>query len=220
MVLGLSHRAFSLVDLGCSAGLNLVVDRTAIDYRFGVNKVSGFDFPSPERRLGLDKNPIDVRDETESRWLEACIWPGQPERLARFRACRDLYRNPWLGDAPAPELRAHDFAVDDTAALLDALPDQPVLAFESVVRPYLDEAARTAHDEATRRFLAGSPRRLLAVLDPNDRPQSTTPMTLTVHLFRGGGHHAVRLAESGYHSSTCVIIPGAIQRLVALWNAA
>ena len=45
-------------------------------------------------------------------------------------------------------------------------------------------------------------------------------MTLTVHLVRGGERHAVPIAQSGYHTSACLIVPGALARLVALWEAA
>lgn len=227
MVLELAHRRFSLVDLGCSAGLNLVVDRTAIDYRFGLNKVSGFDFPSPEVRLGLDLEPVDVRDEGEARWLEACVWAGQPERLARFRACRDIYRGRWMGDSPAPELRRHALGSGQTLAALEALDGlneagqgRAIIAYESVVRPYLSDAARASHDAAMDAFLANGRHRMWAVLEPNDKPQASTPMTLTVHMARGGARQAVRLAESGYHSSSCVIVPGAIKELMALWHEA
>jgi hypothetical protein len=218
LTLGLEHRRFSLVDLGCSAGLNLVVDRTAIDFRFGVNKLAGFDFPSPNIRLGLDLSPIDIHDEADARWLEACIWPGQPERLARFRACRDLYRRPWQGDAPAPLIESHALGEGHTLPRLERL-DGMVLAFESVVRPYLSDTARDRHNADMKNFLTGRRDRLWSVLEPSENPQASTPMTLTVHLVRGGELHAIPLAQSGYHASACVIVPGAIARFLEVWNA-
>ncbi|MFO0747028.1 MAG: DUF2332 family protein [Myxococcota bacterium] len=102
LVLGLEHRRFGLVDLGCSAGLNLVVDRTAIPYRLGVKQIAGFDFPSPESRLGLDEAPIDASDDAAARWLRACIWPGHSDRIQRFEAARKIYAQRWPGEAPPP----------------------------------------------------------------------------------------------------------------------
>lgn len=218
MVLGLAHRAFDLVDLGCSAGLNLVVDRTAVPFRLGNNKVAGFDFPSPERRVGLDRAPIDVRDETEARWLEACIWPGQPERFERFTATRRVYQRPWQGESPAPELRAHHLGEGHTAEVLEALGERTVIAFESVVRPYLSEAARARHDEALWAFLGGGRERLWAVLEPAPLPTPSTPMTLTVHFVRAGERIAMPLAQSGYHSAACLIVPGATARFAEAWR--
>jgi len=221
LTLGLTHRAFHIVDLGCSAGLNLVVDRTSIPFRFGLNKLAGFDFPSPERRLGLDRAPVDVTDPHEARWLEACIWPGQPERLERFKASRKVYQDPWRGDAPAPELRAHELGRAQTRPLLGGLAadGRATLVFESVVRPYLAPDQRAAHDAELRSFLAAGHERLWAVLEPTETPSPSTPMTLTVHLVRGGEHHALPLAQSGFHSASCVIVPGAPRRLAELWRA-
>ncbi len=261
ITLGFGHRAFHLADLGCSAGLNLVVDRTALPFRFGMNKLAGFDFPSPERRLGLDIAPVDARDATEARWLEACIWPGQPERMDRFKACRAVYERRWEGHAPAPELRVHVLGQGQTRAELEALgspsgllpgspsgllpgspsgllPEalatiaearkgatqpagtMPVLAYESVVRPYLSASARAAHDADLWAFLEGGRERVWAVLEPSEKPSPSTPMTLTVHLVRGGQRHALPLAQSGYHASACVIVPGAPKQLTALWMSA
>ena len=225
ITLGLAHRRFHIADLGCSAGLNLVVDRTAVPFRFGMNKLAGFDFPSPEQRLGLDLAPIDAHDPVEARWLEACIWPGQPERMDRFKACRTLYERRWEGTAPAPELRQHVLGEGHTRAVLETLATAPegrtcVLAYESVVRPYLSASARAAHDADLWAFLEGGRERLWAVLEPSEKPSPSTPMTLTVHLVRSGQHHTLPLAQSGYHSSACVIVPGAPKELTALWASA
>jgi hypothetical protein len=91
-----------LIDVGCSAGLNLNVDRVAITYSNGQSlgdpsspvqlscSVVGHR-PIPVRvipevavRVGVDLDPVDVTDEDDARWLRACQWPDQPERLARL----------------------------------------------------------------------------------------------------------------------------------------
>ncbi len=41
--------------------------------------------PTIAGRVGLDLRPIDVDDETRTRWLEACVWP---EHVGRFRNLR------------------------------------------------------------------------------------------------------------------------------------
>lgn len=235
LTLGLGHRAFDLVDLGCSAGLNLVVDRTAIPYRFGVNRLAGFDFPSPERRVGLDRAPIDLHDEAESRWLEACIWPGQPERMERLAATRDLYRRPWRGDAPAPELLAHELGQGTTSSCIASLGvglGRTVIVYESVVRPYLEPTARAHHDADLWGFLGEGRDRLWCVLEPADgggfpgalvnaAPASSShPMTLSLHFVRHGEHVSLALAQSAYHAAACVIVPGAIALFKELWGAA
>lgn len=89
-----------LIDVGCSAGLNLGVDRVGVSYGNGqfLGKPSSpvqlscsvvGDRPLPARavpevvaRIGVDVDPLDVTDEDDARWLRACLWPGQPERAA------------------------------------------------------------------------------------------------------------------------------------------
>jgi hypothetical protein len=93
-----------LIDVGCSAGLNLQVDRVGITYGNGQSlgdpsspvqlscSIVG-DRPIPTRampevvaRVGVDVDPLDVTDPEDARWLRACLWPDQPERLARLEA--------------------------------------------------------------------------------------------------------------------------------------
>ena len=95
----------ALVDVGCSAGLNLQLDKYSISYSDGVvvgdpqspvhltcDVVGEHVPPRPPalphvtQRVGVDLRPVDVRDPAETRWLEACVWPDQPERRARLRA--------------------------------------------------------------------------------------------------------------------------------------
>lgn len=103
----------ALLDFGCSAGLNLGVDRLALRYRTddGVWHERGAarddraaeveslwlgDSPVPAnggwrlaRRDGLDPAPVDVNDPAGLRWLQACLWPHDArrrERLARAAA--------------------------------------------------------------------------------------------------------------------------------------
>jgi hypothetical protein len=96
--------AVGLIDVGCSAGLNLNVDRVGIRYSNGQSlgdpsspvqmssSIAG-DRPIPARpipevvaRVGVDLDPVDVTDADEARWLRACIWPDQPDQGKRLEA--------------------------------------------------------------------------------------------------------------------------------------
>jgi hypothetical protein len=96
--------AAGLIDVGCSAGLNLSVDRVGITYSIGPSlgdpaspvqlscSLVG-DRPLPTRampevvaRVGIDLDPVDVTDADDARWLRACLWPDQPEGAARLEA--------------------------------------------------------------------------------------------------------------------------------------
>ena len=99
-----SADALGLIDIGCSAGLNLNVDRVGITYSDGpslgdpsspVQRSSSIvhDRPIPPRampevvaRIGVDLDPVDVTDADDARWLRACLPPDQPERRARLDA--------------------------------------------------------------------------------------------------------------------------------------
>ena len=96
--------AVGLIDVGCPAGLNLNVDRVGIIYSNGQalgdpsslvqlsSSIVG-DRPLPARampeavaRIGIDLDPVDVTDADDARWLRACLWPDQPERIAHLEA--------------------------------------------------------------------------------------------------------------------------------------
>jgi hypothetical protein len=96
--------AVGLIDVGCSTGLNLNVDRVGITYGNGlslgdpsspvqVRSRIAHDRPVPTRaipevvvRIGVDPDPIDVTDADAARWLRACLPPDQPDRTARLDA--------------------------------------------------------------------------------------------------------------------------------------
>jgi hypothetical protein len=96
--------AAGLIDVGGSAGLNLSVDRVGITYSNGQalgdpsspvqlsSSVVG-DRPLPARampgvaaRVGVGRDPVDMTDPDDARWLRACVAPDQPERAARLEA--------------------------------------------------------------------------------------------------------------------------------------
>lgn len=105
-------RPIALVELGCSAGLLLGMER----YRIEVGGVVMGDRGSPvslagvlvdgsepprspfpphpevEARLGIDLAPIALDDLDRLRWIEACLWPDQPLRVDRFRSAVELMR--------------------------------------------------------------------------------------------------------------------------------
>src|SRR3954471_3571946 len=96
--------AVGLVDVDCSAGLNVQVDRMRFTYSTGQSlgepssrvqvaaAVVG-DRPLPSRtvpevvaRIGIDPDPVDVTDADDARWLRACVAPDQRDRAAALEA--------------------------------------------------------------------------------------------------------------------------------------
>ncbi|HEY6532024.1 MAG TPA: DUF2332 domain-containing protein [Acidimicrobiales bacterium] len=154
-------RPLALVEIGPSAGLNLLLDRFAITYERDATTVATVgDDESPVRlrcelrgpgeppldsplppiasRTGLDLSPIDVLDEDACRWLAACVWPGVPDRPERLAAAIELART------DPPTLHAGD-AVTDLVPLLDGLePDVVPVVFSTWALAYFGRDGRAA----------------------------------------------------------------------------
>ncbi|WLD91710.1 DUF2332 domain-containing protein [Alkalihalobacillus sp. AL-G] len=94
----------SLIEIGTSAGLQLMWDQYS--YSYGDDKVYGnkdsflhltaslregttpqmlTNSPPVHSRLGLDLNIVDLNHEEEYLWLKALIWPEHKERLEIFQ---------------------------------------------------------------------------------------------------------------------------------------
>ena len=153
------RRRIALLDVGCSAGLNLGVDRwryryvddasgatlatTPADRDPGAPEIacrvlagarpSATALPEIASRLGIDPEPIAVDDTDAVRWLRACLWPHDAERRVRFDAAVAIARSQhW-------PLRA---VADSAAAIgewLDGVPaDTLPVIFNSWVLSYFD----------------------------------------------------------------------------------
>jgi hypothetical protein len=149
----------ALVEIGASAGLNLLFDRYR--YRLGGRdavpagaspvtiscevrgEASGGQIlgtvPEITRRLGIDMHPVNVTDPGARAWLEAFIWPEQTDDLATLRNAIDL-----AVSAPVAAVVRGD-ATTDTARLLGDLPGtEPIAVFTASLLSYLTKDARTA----------------------------------------------------------------------------
>lgn len=150
------------VDVGTSGGLTLLLDRFEYEYRPG-GSVGGRStvrigvdtrgsVPLPDSvptivdRIGLDRDPVDLRDPSRARWLRACVWPDQADRFERLAGAIGL-----ATDHPVP-IRVGD-AVDDLAAAVDALDatGHPVVT-NSWVLNYLEPTRRLEYVEELERI--------------------------------------------------------------------
>ena len=104
-------RPLALVEIGASAGLNLMWDHYGYDYGAGGrcgDPESPVQLtcelresrrpPLPERmppvasKIGVEVNVIDLRDDHEALWLQALVWPEQRQRTAWLRHAIDVAR--------------------------------------------------------------------------------------------------------------------------------
>ena len=96
------RQPMALIDVGASAGINLLCDHFHMDYgpygttgpadspvRITCEVLHGSppiapQLPSLIDRIGIDRSPIDLTNPDDAQWLLACVWPGsgRTERVA------------------------------------------------------------------------------------------------------------------------------------------
>ncbi|MEO0341162.1 MAG: DUF2332 domain-containing protein [Bacteroidota bacterium] len=93
-------KAWTIIDIGASAGLNLNFDLYTYQYNGGddvenptviiSSKIKDGEMPNwtseinIKQRIGIDQNPIDLKDPSQANWLKALIWADQTKRFQRL----------------------------------------------------------------------------------------------------------------------------------------
>ncbi len=154
-------RPLATVELGASAGLNLLWPLVEADYgdqRTGPLMPAvqlrcasrGARLPLHRRppasglRLGVDSHPLDLADDTTLRWLDALIWPEDDDRRHRLRqGARAARRHPVAVERA--DLR------EGLQPLLDRVPlDQHPVFLHTAVMYQLTAEERAALEEHLR----------------------------------------------------------------------
>lgn len=133
-----------LLEIGASAGLNLLFDRYRIDGLWGPPDSPcrlpdpgvplGLDGGRIAERAGCDPAPLDPRDDEARLRLSASVWGDQVDRFDRLRGALEV-----AGVSPVPVERAG--AAEWLTRLLDAgSTSEPVttVVWHSIVRTYVD----------------------------------------------------------------------------------
>ncbi len=197
--------AVDVIELGASAGLNLVFDRYRCEYGEGSHGPADAALvlrgeerrPLPRAlfeprlnirsRVGIDRAPIDVTTDEGVRLLESFVWPGQDERVERLHAAIDAVR-----DDPPPMV-AGDL-VDVLPGVLDALPpDGLTLVFQTGVFEYISPDARTD----VREILERADRDLAFVASGRPRDE---PRAWGMRIYRPGRGHEFA-GHADYHGT-------------------
>jgi hypothetical protein len=164
----------ALIEMGASAGLNLNWDRYSYDY--GDGKIYGAvdapvcligaprgrqippyasPMPTIATRIGLDLNPIDVRDPQAALWLRALIWPENVARAALFeRAVAVAHQHP-------PAVVRGDALADLPALWQDAPAEAQLCVFHSFV---LNQFALEARERFSALLAEHSTQRRVSVI--------------------------------------------------------
>ena len=223
------NEPLSLLDLGTSAGLNLLFDDYAYAYRAAegdatltagardsgvtlectarddLEQLPELRLPAMAARVGLDLSPLDPHSDDAALWLLACQWPDNPARFGRLRAALTNVR----AAAQPPRLERGDM-VTDLPRIAATIPgDGPLVVFHSWVAAYLDEAEqRTLADEVS--ALGGSrPVHHLYCESPFETPGLPTPpppvpregpdLSTALVHIGPGDVPAIRLADTHPH---------------------
>jgi hypothetical protein len=206
------------VDIGSSAGLTLLAPLIDYDVRPGGLIGSGSTLtigcdvrgepplpsrpPDVVRSLGIDASPIDVRDDDQVRWLEACAWPDQVERFARLRSAITL-------------ARVHDIrvekgdAVDDVVGAIERVREHghPVVTTSWVLN-YLSPARRTQFVNALDRVGASTDLSWIIAESPRETPElpghagkDEDITVISLVTWRQGVRRVERLATTHPHGN-------------------
>jgi hypothetical protein len=231
-----------LLEVGTSAGLLLGLDRYGYRYQAAdgeqvsagpakaplvlncvLTTEQGARRPALPRNLkvgakvGLDLHPVDLTDEEQLAWLEACVWADQPERV------RLLNQAAAAQARDRPEFVTGD-VVDDLRAAAARVPAElPLVVFNSHVLPYLPVPRRADFVAALAELAADRPLWWLSQeayeaglrLVLPDRPDlaydpaaGITPLgTLGLVRWLHGRPQAAALARTAFHGERIVWLP-------------
>ena len=218
-----------LLDLGTSAGLNLLFDDYAYTYRAargGAVRTAGaagsavalecsarddltdlpeLQLPVMAERVGLDLSPLDPLSDDDARWLLACQWPDNPARFGRLRAALANVR----AVARPPRLERGDMVTDLPRVGATIPGDGPLVVFHSWVAAYLDEQQQRTLVEQVGSLGAHRPVHHLYCESPFETPGLPTPpppvprdgpdLASVLVHIGPGGAPAVRLADTHPH---------------------
>lgn len=151
-----------LVELGPSAGLNLIWDRYAVRYRGdgeeilagdenaalvletrlrGAGKPPTGPTPHVASRLGLERDPVDLSLQEERDWLKALVWPDHIARFANLARALEI-----VATAPPP-IRKGDALELLPEALAAMPPTETACVYHSFVTYQFSEENRAALDD-------------------------------------------------------------------------
>jgi hypothetical protein len=198
-------RPLDLLELGPSAGLNLVWDHYRYRYRTGgwgegALELAGDDrIPPPAgllgrkvsviRRRGVDLNPVDVTTEHGSRLLQAFVWADQADRLERLRrAIAVVRRDP-------PQLMQGDYVEALPSLLRNRREGAQLVVFQTASTMYLDRKAA----DRLRAALQDAGREDPLVFITTGRAPDDDGFALEVERFPDGGSD--RLAVFDFHGA-------------------
>jgi hypothetical protein len=169
-----ASEAVHLVELSCSAGLNLYAEQRHYDLawtsskRLRLGRATDDQFltvcegPMPElegfadverrgpevlSRVGGDAHPEELERPEFASHLEACVWGDQRRRLDRLREGMNIHARAQELGLQSARIRSLDLSMNLAEFLRDAVPDHPVapvIAYNSFATAYLSDVEQRA----------------------------------------------------------------------------
>jgi hypothetical protein len=221
----------SLLDLGTSAGLNLLFDSYGYTYRqrdsgavlhggrqdspvqlectvrSALSTLPPLSLPTIAGRFGIDAAPIDPTSDDGGQWLLACLWPDNLARFTRLREALAIART----TSHPPEVYRGDI-IDDVPAVVDGIdPSSPLVVFHSWVAAYLSPQRQ---GELVATILGLARGRTLHYLyaeasaetpglptPPSPSPRPTSHLATALVHLAPDGSPPVRLADMHHHGN-------------------
>ena len=191
---GRDLRPIRLLELGASAGLNLLADRYRYEQEGSVLGApdSPVAFAQPWRppppidlrtaadrlaivhRAGCDSSPRDPADPEDRRRLLSYIWPDESERFHRLQAALEI------AAADPPPVAAADALDWLPGALEDRAAGELTVVWHSVVRQYVDRDAWEATRERFRAAARADPDRPVVWVSMEPMPERIFGCAVTV----------------------------------------
>ena len=200
---------FDLIELGPSAGLNLVWDRYRYRYEAGswgapdapLELVGEERAPVPEQllgltprvrdRVGIDTSPVDVTSDEDARLLKSFVWADQVDRLRGLEQAIDVLRR------DPPELVQGDFVELLPRVLSERRRDGLTVVFQTGTLRYLTPDQRGRLRALLEEAGGAAPLAFVSTVGP--RVHGATHWGLSLQLWPGDGAELV--AEADYHGT-------------------
>jgi hypothetical protein len=147
------YSSINLIDVGSSAGINLYFDQFPVRAHDDDNPLTlvchdetpvdrSLPMPDVRSRVGIDPSPLDLSSDDDRMWLQACLWPEEPRRMARLEAII-AQRTSWPETTVLRGTAAE--RLDDAIALGD--PSSLSVVLNSYVAAYFSEEDQLAYFE-------------------------------------------------------------------------
>ena len=205
-------RPLVLFEVGAAAGLNLVADRLPAEWTAAsggrlVTTVA----PDVVTRVGIDAHPLDARVDRDTNWLRACVWAGERKRLARLEAAIEAFRS-----LPAKvEPGDVTLAPERLFALSQAREERGVVvAFQTIVRDYLDDDTRAKYELGMKRWLEQAPAASALWIELEiDYRDSGNAVPVVVHVREDREVVDIVLGTTAFHPQSVAVNESAVARL-------